>query len=821
MRPALILLTVVAALLVSVEGVMAQSNRASISGQVVDSGGAIVASATITLQQLSTKSERYAVTDANGFFSFKDLPRSAYRLTATSTGFSADTQELALSSNEKRDIKLTLHPGQIAETVVVNAGRLTENSETLERTPGSVSIVDARTLEVSRAFTSTEALRKVAGVNVREEEGFGLRPNIGIRGLNPTRSSKILLLEDGIPLTYAPYGDNASYYHPPIDRFESIEVLKGSGQILYGPSTVGGVINFITPNPPIKPSGSITLIGGNRDYFNGNINYGGTWGNTGLLFNFTRKQGEGARDNLRSGLNDFYFKSVTTFGLKQALTFRANYYGEDSNVTYSGLREDEYAADPRQNPFLNDFFYGKRFGASATHAFVFNSNVILSTNVYGAFFKRHWWRQSSNSNERPNRRNTLAGGDADCRGLVDLYTTCGNQGRLREYYTIGIDPRLRVNYNFFSWRGEADLGFRAQFENQDRQQQNGDTPTARTGVIVENNERRNQAYSGFIQNRFLFGKWTLTPGLRVERVNYERTNRLANGGLGVTGRTSLTQVIPGFGVTYTPIDRFNIFAGVHRGFAPPRTEDIINNNTGGSIDLDPELSWNYELGFRSTLRPGIRAEATFFRMDYENQIVPASLAGGIGSTLTNGGETLHQGIELTGQVDTGTIFNLRSNLYFRAAYTYLPVARFTGTRFSSINIPGETPQSINGNRLPYAPEHLLNATFGYSHPLGFDAILEAVYVGQQFADDRNFVDVPLFVSNNVAVPESLRLSGQLGRIPSQTIWNATLNYNVESWRTTFFVTFKNLLDDTFIVDRARGILPSSPRLIQSGIKFRF
>lgn len=783
----------------------AQPGRSSISGRVVDSNGAVVATATVTLRQSSNKSERTAATDANGAFRFDNLSGTEYRLTASGEGFSPASQAIALRQSETREVQLVLQAGAIAETVVVSASRIADTPETVERTPGSVDIVDARTLEISRVFTANEALRKVAGVNVREEEGFGLRPNIGIRGTNPTRSTKVLLLEDGIPFTYAPYGDNSSYYHPPIDRFESIEVLKGSGQIVYGPSTVGGVINYLTPNPPLKPSGTITLVGGNRDYFNGQANYGGTWGNTGLVFNFMRKQGEGGRDNVRSGLNDFYFKSVTTFSDRQALTFRFNYYGEDSNVTYSGLRQSEYEADPRQNPFLNDFFYGRRFGASATHAFVFNSNVILSTNIYGAFFKRHWWRQSSNSGERPNRLNTLAGGDPDCRGMIDLYTTCGNQGRLREYYTLGIDPRLRVNYSFSGWRGEADFGFRAQFENQDRQQQNGDTPTSRSGVAVENNERKNQAYSAFVQNRFLFGKWAVTPGLRVERINYERTNRLANGGLGVQGRTQLTQWIPGLGVTFSPVERINLFAGVHRGFAPPRTEDIINNNTGGTIELDPELSWNYEVGFRSTVRQGLKLEATFFRMDYENQIVPASLAGGVGSLLTNGGETLHQGIEMAGQLDAGTLFRWRNNLYFRAAYTYLPVARFTGTRLSSV--PGFGNVSVSGNRLPYAPENTLNASLGYSMPVGFDLLLEANYVGRQFADDLNTL-----------APSA---DGQRGLLPSYTVWNATVNYNVETWRTTFFFTVKNLFDDTFIVDRARGILPGSPRLIQSGLKFRF
>src|SRR5574341_509014 len=102
--------------------------------------------------------------------------------------------------------------------------------ENLERIPGSAEVLSPEELETARVFTTTEAVRKAAGVNARDEEGLGLRPNIGIRGLNPTRSTKVLLLEDGVPLAYAPYGDNASYYHPPVERFELVELLKGAGQ---------------------------------------------------------------------------------------------------------------------------------------------------------------------------------------------------------------------------------------------------------------------------------------------------------------------------------------------------------------------------------------------------------------------------------------------------------------------------------------------------------------------------------------------------------------------------------------------------------------
>jgi Fe(3+) dicitrate transport protein len=792
-------------LLATTLATLAQSSHASVAGRVLDQNGATITGAQIILRNKGAGKERALVTDASGSYQFDQLAPGEYRLTAVARGFSAVDQTIVLKGGEIGTLDLTLRPSSLAETVIVTSGHLLASGEILERTPGAVDIIDNKTLESSRVLSSSEALRKVAGLTVRDEEGFGLRPNIGIRGLNPTRSTKVLLLEDGLPLTYAPYGDNASYYHPPIDRFESIEIVKGSGQILYGPTTVGGVINYITPAPPVNASGFLTLMGGNRDYFNGHINYGGTWKNTGLLFDYTRKQGELARQDQRSGINDLNFKSVSAFGMKHALTLKANYYGERSNLTYSGLTEAEYRANPRQSIFRNDFFDGDRFGASATHAYIINNETTLTTNLYGSIFYRDWWRQSSNSGERPNRLNTLAGGDPDCTSMADLNTTCGNQGRLRKYYVRGVESRVRTNFTLLSIRSEADFGGRIHFETQDRQQQNGDTPNARAGVVVENNERKNSAYSAFFQNRFLLRDWTITPGIRVEHVKFQRTNRLANNGAGITGRTELTQVVPGIGVSYHPTGKITAFAGIHRGFAPPRTEDIINNATGGTIDLDSELSWNYEVGIRSLPARGVQLDATLFRMDYENQIVPASLAGGVGSTLTNGGETLHQGLELTGRLDTGAILRSRHNVYLRTAFTYLPTAEFTGRRFSSVSGFGNV--SISGNRLPYAPERLLNLNLGYSHAKGVDTFIEGVYVGRQFGDDLNTVN-----------PTA---NGQRGAISSYMVWNSTFNYKAEAVRSTFFVTVKNLFDRAYIVDRSRGILPSSPRLVQAGIKFFF
>ena len=774
----------------------AQVGAASLIGQVVDETGAAVPGALITVRRSSTASERRIESDSEGAFSVSELAAGDYEITATSAGFAVAVQRVSLRPGEVRRIPLQLRVGGLTEDVVVVAAEIAGSHERLRRLPGSVDIVDRETLEKSRVMTTNDALRKVAGVHVRDEEGFGLRPNIGIRGLNPTRANKVLLLEDGILLTYAPYGDNATYYHPPIDRFERIEVLKGGAQIAYGPQTIAGAINYVTPKPPAQKAGSLILTGGNRDYFNGHGSYGATVGRTGFLIDYMRKQGNGSRENLDFKLNDVNGKVVQTVGAGQTLTLRANYYGEDSNVTYSGLRQDEYLANPRANPFRNDFFYADRYGASATHAFAVSGDLAMTTHLYWNSFRRHWWRQSSNSAQRPNDS-----ADPLCGTMANLNTTCGNEGRLREYSVWGIEPRISVHHRVFGISSETDFGVRAHFEQQDRLQKNGTTPTARSGELVESNVRTNDAYASFVQNSFLFGGWTVTPGIRLEHVRFERTNRLANAGTGVTGETDLTRVIPGIGVSHTTGEQITVFGGVHRGFAPPRTEDIISN-TGGVIDLDPELSWNYEAGVRSTMRPGVNVDATFFRMDYENQVIPASLAGGVGATLTNGGATLHQGIELRAQIDTAPIIGSSHDAYLRLAYTYLPVAEFSGTRFS--NIPGFGTVSVSGNRLPYAPEQVVSVGVGYARgPI--DLLLEAVRTRDQFGDDLNTV---------APTPD-----GQRGLLPGYTVWNTAMNYMVA--RATLFLTVKNLRDELFIVDRTRGILPGSPRLVQMGVRFAF
>jgi Fe(3+) dicitrate transport protein len=715
-------------------------------------------------------------------------------------------------------------PGSPHDSLRLAEIRVVGTADALAAIPGSAALLDARALARWHVLTVNEALRRVPGVLARDEEGFGLRPNIGIRGLNPTRSSKVLLLEDGIPITFAPYGDNASYYHPPVDRFERIEVLKGSGQILFGPQTIGGVINYVTPAIPARPAGTVTLSGGSRDYLNGMARFGGTWGPVGVLLSLNHKAGDGARLHTGSRVDDATVKATLALGTRHSVTLRGNLYRERSNVTYSGLTEAEWAADPRGNPFLNDSMLLDRRGGSLTDRLELGRGVTLLTTVYGYGVSRDWWRQSSNSEQRPNDAS-----DPGCGGMQNLNTSCGNQGRLRDYAVWGVEPRLRAPWSAFGGYALLEAGLRVHGERQERRQINGDSPLARSvgdasnpgSGIAEENRRTTRAWSAFVQNRWFGGRWTVTPGLRIEHVRHVRTNRLPEPD--VSGATDLTQLVPGLGVTWAPSARLTLFAGAHRGFAPPRAEDVIDNATGDVVELDAELSWNYEVGLRARPVPALELEATAFRLDFENQVVPASVAGGSGATLTSAGRTLHQGLELSGRADAASLLRTRHQVFAEAAWTWIPTARYEGERYvwvgaAAPDVVGRayaaqngagtrTRVSVTGHRLPYAPNGTLTASLGYRYRAALDARIEAVHVGRQFADPLN---------TPATVPD-----GQQGVLPSSTIWNAALNYTVAATRSTVFVTVKNLFDHLYIADRTRGLLPGAPRTAQVGITQAF
>jgi Fe(3+) dicitrate transport protein len=694
----------------------------------------------------------------------------------------------------------------------------------IERLSGSATLLTEKNLFESHVFTVNEALRKVPGVFVRDEEGFGIRPNIGMRGMNPFRSTKVSFLEDGLLLNFAPYGDNDIYYHPPVERYEGIEVMKGADLNQYGPQTIGGAVNYLTPEPPEKAGGFVSFTGGNRDYLTGHARLGGTLNkvggldSVGGLVDYIHKEGQGARNNTFVKLDDANLKTVLKINDRNTLVLRGDYYQEHSQSTF-GITEAEYRNFGRHyNPFKNDAYQTSRWATSATHTYQFNEDVSLSTSFYWSVFNRDWWRQmnqqpTDNSCGNAFRENRLNG------KAVNVDSCNFTRGRLRSYETWGVTPTLHAKHQLFGVTSELDAGFRAHFENQYRLTVDGNSPTARTGVVGEQNDRFADAYSGFIQNKFMVDDWTFTPGVRVESVSYSRFNHLNGKG----GESSLTEPLPSFAMTYTPVNEATLFFDMHRGFAPPRVEDSVYND-GNSVEIDAEKSWNYEAGVRSQPTAGVKLDLTLFHNDFQNLTVLGTVGGN--DTPVAQGSALFQGLEFSNRVDLAELFNWTHNPYLQIAYTWIPTAKATSAfhclPLSNGSIPATCPNgnvygSKAGNRLPYAPENLLTATIGYSHPSGFDAHLETVFTGEQFGDFMNLqsgYDHPNGINSIEA------RSGQYGKIQNYTVLNFASTYQVYKG-LDLFVSVKNILDNNYVTDRVRGILVGSSRLVQAGFRYEF
>ncbi|MFM7404279.1 MAG: TonB-dependent receptor family protein [Erythrobacter sp.] len=768
-----------------------------------------------------------------------------FSLTRTALLLGCATIALPAAAETTADAEAETAPARESSPLVAAAATTTTQpatdiivvgtAEDADEIAGSAAKITDVDLRRSRVLNANDALRMFPGVFARDEEGAGMRPNIGIRGLNPIRSTKVLLLEDGVQLGFAPYGDNSAYYHPPIQRFSSVEVLKGAAQVRFGPQTIGGVINYITPDAPEEFFARGTVAVGNRDMLMLDGQLGGRLLGGGVFAHVNHNQTDGNRDNQSLRFTDIFVKAAWELGASHGLTIKLSRFREDSQVTYSGLRRDEFAANPRGNVFVNDDFQTERLNATIAHRWDLAEDVALRTTAYYHYFTRDWWRQSSNSNQRPNDAS-----DPACGGLANLNTTCGNEGRLRDYDTYGIETRLSFDHALLGFEGETEVGVRYHVERQRRRQWNGDTPNARTpGTTVnagvrENNERDANAFSAFIQSRIVFGDFALIPGARLEAIDYARRNLPISVLVGgrptgavtapTRGSETVEKLLPGIGATWNITEDITLYGGVHRGFAPPRVEDIITT-AGGSVDLSAELSWNYEVGLRGEFVRGINADATLFVMDFQNQIVAQSVAGGIGATLTSAGETLHRGAELGVNASSRAAgwTGRDTDVFARLAVTWVEEARYNSTRIATPpcfdgattgtlvatgagRVPCGVARNVDGNRLPYSPEWLLSGAVGVEYK-GFTGQVELINQSSIFADDVNLIPV---------TPD-----GQRGLIDGWTQVNVAASYGPPEGRWEVFATARNLFDTLYITDRARGALPGQPFTIQVGLTLRY
>lgn len=779
-------------------------NIVSISGTVKTKEGEPVAFANILVKG----TVKGAFTNLDGSFQLFNLENGDCEVQISAVGFKTVTKSLTIVDGQIQKLEIVFEEEGVEMpqfAIIANKDRI------FSKVPGSVSLIDQEAIKNLKPVSGNEVLRRVPGVHVVDEEGLGMRVNIGIRGLDPDRSRSVLMLEDGVPVALAPYGEPEMYYTPAIDRMAGVEILKGSGQILYGPQTIGGVVNYITPNPPREQEASIRIQGGQGGFFSGLVNYGNTFGNTGVQVNLLRKSAEKV-GSTEFGITDFNTKFLFSLNEKSELGLKLGVYDETSNSTYIGINQVMYnrGGEDFERLAPDDRLDVSRYSISFSHVYRFSPNVKLRTLAYGYSTIRNWNRQDFSINEAnkpPSNWTGVEWGDRKIPGgAIFMRNSTGN--RDRQFLVGGIEPRLEVNHELFSFKNELIVGVRYLQETAFEQRINGTKAGVQSGNLVEDEQRNGKAFSAYLQNEAeISDKFSFNAGLRIEDFNYEREIFRRNfAGLGIrdtalVAESNVVEVIPGVGFNFKPTQMLTVFGGAHKGFAPPRTKDAITS-TGDALDLEAEKSWNYELGLRSSITSWLFMEATGFLMDFSNQIIPvAESAGGVGFGVVNAGATRHQGIETAIAVDISQLLSSQKwSILYDVNLTYVD-AYYSEDRFvSDVN--------INGNRTPYAPEWLLNSSMSVESNSGFGARLTVNYVGSQFGDELNTVEPSM--------------DGTIGEIPSYLVMDAVLSYKVAGWNSAFNLSVKNITDERYIsTRRPQGIRVGLPRLVTAGFEFNF
>ncbi len=675
---------------------------------------------------LLSPGDYWAVTAADGSFEFRHLKPGKYHLNVTALGFERHSAELTLKAGEEQRLLLRLNediyklPG-----LEVSGISLTSGMTGSYALPGNGFYLSPRRLKAFRDFNINNQLKEIPGVYFQEEDGFGLRPNIGLRGTGSERSQKITIMEDGVLAAPAPYSAPAAYYFPTFGRMYSMELLRGSSQIRFGPYTTGGAVNLIsTPIPAVMKAG-LSMEGGSYGFHRLHSFAGNSHKNVAYLVEghfmgsngFKRLPGEGSSGFEKSDfLTKVRFNTAPGRRVYQSVTLKAAWMREKSNESYLGLSEADFDRDPFQRyaAGARDLMQAEQRQLSALYKLILSKNAEIAATVYRNDFSRNWYKLDK----------IIADGEA--LSISDIFDGSG-QGRQaleiargdssgelllkannRSYVSQGVQANAAFSLRSGIFRHKWLIGTRFHYDRMDRFQQRDryfmedyvlflrekGAPGSESNRIVSA-----LAWSGFMQYTLRVKGLTLMPGLRLESsrnqmMDYGRSDPDRRGEDLVVSHNHALALIPGIGLDYGMKRGYSLFAGVHRGYSPPGTQ----------AGARPETSVNYELGFRKS-EGLVRSQMTLWLHDFSN-LLGSDLAasGGSGSGLLyNGGAVLARGVE----------FNISYDLRGRSKHgASLPVSliyAFTKANFLNSFESEYEPWGVvqAGDELPYIPRHTL------------------------------------------------------------------------------------------------------------------
>ncbi len=671
-------------------------------------------------------------------------------------------------------------PEAAPESVVVRGDR----ADNLKRASGSSTAISEEQIKRAQPESAGEMLKRVPGIQVRQEDAMGLRLDVGVRGLSPTRSRLVLVEEDGVPVVVSPYGEPELYYTTALERIQRMDVVKGSDVLLHGPQTVGAVIDLHTWEPTEKPSWYVAGTAGSREFGEGLARYSDTTNDVGYVVQAFHKGGAGYR-NMGFQVTDALAKVRFPTGRDGELTAKIAFHDELARTTYTGLTDALYRADPRRDTIAPDDHFGiRRSEISLRHVQRIGRNAELRSTVFAYQMDTDLRLQDFDRRRDPNVAYARV---ADPNGLFFRQTT---SLRDRVYDVAGLSTELEDRFATGDVAHKVTGGARVVADVARRKLSRGAFPRAESGELLTDDTTTIFGFAGWLQDQIaLADHLVLTPAFRVEHSRSEKTiHRFLDGAVArdvdVTGTSRATGLMPGLGLVIGS-PRLNVFASEYLGYSAPRISQAITPD-GRDAALDAEHSSNYEVGARGRVGKWLRLEADGFLVNFDNQLVSNNPLSGSTSEFVNGGRTRHLGVESSALVHAGTALRLPLIVDLGAHYTFVR-SRFVGGDFG-------------GNAIPYSPMHTASASLDVAHRIGLGGHVALHYVGAQFTDEKNTID---------AGPTGLD-----GRMDPYTAIDLGARYLHASTGLSVAVAVKNALDRVYVSNRIpNGIFTSGFRQV--------
>ena len=595
-------------------------------------------------------------------------------------------------------------------------------------------------------------VRQAPGVSVQVEDGYGLRPNISIRGVASERSGRITLLEDNVLIAPAPYSAPSAYYFPTAGRMYAFEILKGPSAITQGPYTIGGALNMVSTPIPATRSGSFTASAGQDATWRAHASYGGeTEAGFGFLVETHQWFSDGFQDIDRSrrdtglAVRDYMLKlRYAPRDSRHGLELKLQVADQGSDQSYLGLTDRDFADDAYRRYGLSalDRIETAHDQVILRYEFAPRDDAKLTATAYVNEHGRDWFKTEGidfsgspdaqsfsrtswfNVIRAVNRGGGLRGRTGgELRAILHGADTAPGSIQLRsnarQYFSRGVQFRLESQARLGATQHSIEVGLRVHEDEEDRLQRNstyhqegGQLVLDDLGILgnAGNRVQEARATALYLHDRIEFGRWTVSPGLRYEDIDQRRTRyeirrgRTPNPASRTRDnlrdmRENVTRVwLPGLGVSLRVRDGLHVFAGAHKGFTAPSNAPAV----------DEEEAVNFELGTRFA---GVvtRFEATAFLSDYDNLLGECTASSGadcdIGDAF-NGDAATVRGVEL--QFGTELVQDRSFAIPFDLDVTWID-ARFDSD-IADTDFFGEVGK---GDPIPYIPEWQMHATIGW------------------------------------------------------------------------------------------------------------